>query len=175
MKTVAIVGALTAIFAATIALVQNDIKRVLAYSTVSQLGYMFLALGVGAFAAGVFHVFTHAFFKALLFLGSGSVIHAMSGEQDMQHMGGLHGKIKTTFGTMLIGDAGDRGHSGVCGLLLQGRDSVGDVVARGRCVSLPVVHRVPHGADDVVLHVPADLPDVLWQAAHESRSRAPHP
>jgi NADH-quinone oxidoreductase subunit L len=87
MKTVAIIGALTAIFAATIGLVQNDIKRVLAYSTVSQLGYMFLALGVGAFAAGVFHVFTHAFFKALLFLGAGSVIHAMSGEQDMRNMG----------------------------------------------------------------------------------------
>src|SRR5215471_4396586 len=84
MKVVAIIGALTAIFAASIGLVQNDIKRVLAYSTVSQLGYMFLALGVGAFAAGVFHVFTHAFFKALLFLGSGSVIHAMSGEQDMR-------------------------------------------------------------------------------------------
>ncbi len=94
MKTVAIVGALTAIFAASIALVQNDIKRVLAYSTVSQLGYMFLALGVGAFAAGVFHVFTHAFFKALLFLGSGSVIHAMSGEQDMQHMGALAAKSR---------------------------------------------------------------------------------
>jgi NADH-quinone oxidoreductase subunit L len=89
MKTVAIVGALTAVFAASIGLVQNDIKRVLAYSTVSQLGYMFLALGVGAFAAGVFHVFTHAFFKALLFLGSGSVIHAMSGEQDMRNMGDL--------------------------------------------------------------------------------------
>ena len=88
MKIVAIVGALTAIFAASIGLVQNDIKRVLAYSTVSQLGYMFLALGVGAFAAGVFHVFTHAFFKALLFLGSGWVIHAMSGEQDMRNMGG---------------------------------------------------------------------------------------
>jgi NADH-quinone oxidoreductase subunit L len=102
MKTVAIVGALTAVFAASIALVQNDIKRVLAYSTVSQLGYMFLALGVGAFAAGVFHVFTHAFFKALLFLGAGSVIHAMSGEQDMQFMGLLRGKIKTTFGTMLV-------------------------------------------------------------------------
>src|ERR1035437_5708718 len=86
MKVVAIVCALTAIFAASIALVQNDIKRVLAYSTVSQLGYMFLALGVGAFAAGVFHVFTHAFFKALLFLGAGSVIHAMSGQQEMQHM-----------------------------------------------------------------------------------------
>ena len=93
MKTVAIVGALTAMFAASIGLVQNDIKRVLAYSTVSQLGYMFLALGVGAFAAGVFHVFTHAFFKALLFLGSGSVIHAMSGEQDMRNMGDLRERI----------------------------------------------------------------------------------
>ena len=90
MKIVAIVGALTAIFAASIGLVQNDIKRVLAYSTVSQLGYMFLALGVGAFAAGVFHVFTHAFFKALLFLGSGSVIHAMSGEQDMRTWAAWH-------------------------------------------------------------------------------------
>src|ERR1700693_1049151 len=102
MKTVAIVGALTAIFAASIGLVQNDIKRVLAYSTVSQLGYMFLALGVGAFSAGVFHVFTHAFFKALLFLGSGSVIHAMSGEQDMRNMGDLHKRIPITHWTMFI-------------------------------------------------------------------------
>src|SRR5437660_12232322 len=102
MKTVAIIGALTAIFAASIALVQNDIKRVLAYSTVSQLGYMFLALGIGAFAAGVFHVFTHAFFNALLFLGAGSVIHAMSGEQDMRNMGDLRRRIPTTYKTMLI-------------------------------------------------------------------------
>ncbi|MGA9391474.1 MAG: NADH-quinone oxidoreductase subunit L [Candidatus Sulfotelmatobacter sp.] len=102
MKTVAIVGALTAIFAASIGLVQNDIKRVLAYSTVSQLGYMFLALGVGAFAAGVFHVFTHAFFKALLFLGAGSVIHAMSGEQDMRNMGDLGHRIPITHRTMFI-------------------------------------------------------------------------
>ncbi len=102
MKLVAIIGAMTAFFAATIGLVQNDIKRVLAYSTISQLGYMFLALGVGAFAAGVFHVFTHAFFKALLFLGAGSVIHALSGEQDMQRMGALAEKIPTTFRTMLI-------------------------------------------------------------------------
>jgi len=102
MKTVAIVGALTAIFAASIGLVQNDIKRVLAYSTVSQLGYMFLALGVGAFAAGVFHVFTHAFFKALLFLGAGSVIHAMSGEQDMRNMGDLYHRTSITHRTMFI-------------------------------------------------------------------------
>jgi NADH-quinone oxidoreductase subunit L len=100
MKTVAIVGALTAIFAASIGLVQNDIKRVLAYSTVSQLGYMFMALGVGAFAAGVFHVFTHSFFKALLFLGAGSVIHAMSGEQDVRNMGALWNKIPKTAWTM---------------------------------------------------------------------------
>jgi NADH-quinone oxidoreductase subunit L len=115
MKTVAIIGALTAIFAASIGLVQNDIKRVLAYSTVSQLGYMFLALGVGAFAAGVFHVFTHAFFKALLFLGAGSVIHAMSGEQEMQHMGALAGKIKVTFGTMLIATLAISGIPGFAG------------------------------------------------------------
>ena len=102
MLVVAIVGALTALFAASIGLVQNDIKRVLAYSTVSQLGYMFLALGVGAFSAGVFHVFTHAFFKALLFLGAGSVIHAMSGEQDMRNMGDLAHRIPITHRTMFI-------------------------------------------------------------------------
>mgnify|MGYP005812209461 CR=1 FL=1 len=115
MMVVAVVGAVTAIFAASIGLVQNDIKRVLAYSTVSQLGYMFLALGVGAFAAGVFHVFTHAFFKALLFLGSGSVIHAMSGEQDMRFMGGLSSKIKTTYRTMFIGTLAIAGIPGLAG------------------------------------------------------------
>ncbi|HYU44097.1 MAG TPA: NADH-quinone oxidoreductase subunit L [Vicinamibacteria bacterium] len=103
MFVVALIGALTAFFAASIGLVQNDIKRVLAYSTVSQLGYMFLACGVGAFAAGVFHLMTHAFFKALLFLGSGSVIHAMSGEQDMRNMGGLRSKLPWTHRTMLVG------------------------------------------------------------------------
>jgi NADH-quinone oxidoreductase subunit L len=115
MKTVAIIGALTAIFAASIGLVQNDIKRVLAYSTVSQLGYMFLALGVGAFAAGVFHVFTHSFFKALLFLGSGSVIHALSGEQDVRNMGGLHDRIPITFRTMAIATLAIAGVPGFAG------------------------------------------------------------
>src|SRR6185312_16579 len=100
MMVVAIVGALTALFAATIGLAQNDIKKVLAYSTVSQLGYMFLGAGVGAFSAGIWHVLTHAFFKALLFLGAGSVIHACSGEQDMRHMGGLRTKIPITFWTL---------------------------------------------------------------------------
>jgi NADH-quinone oxidoreductase subunit L len=103
MAVVAVVGATTAFVAATIALVQTDIKRVLAYSTVSQLGYMFLACGVGAFGVAIFHLFTHAFFKALLFLGSGSVIHALSGEQDMRKMGGLRTKIPWTFGTFLVG------------------------------------------------------------------------
>jgi NADH-quinone oxidoreductase subunit L len=99
---VAVVGGATAFFAATIGLAQNDIKKVLAYSTVSQLGYMFLACGVGAFVAGMFHVMTHAFFKACLFLGSGSVIHALAGEQDIRKMGGLSFKIRTTYSTFLI-------------------------------------------------------------------------
>jgi NADH-quinone oxidoreductase subunit L len=105
MLAVAWTGAITALMAATIALVQTDIKKVLAYSTVSQLGYMFLACGIGAFGIGIFHLFTHAFFKALLFLGSGSVIHAMSGEQDMRKMGGLRKKIPLTFATFAIGTA----------------------------------------------------------------------
>ncbi len=103
MDVVAYIGLATALLAATIALKQNDIKKVLAYSTVSQLGFMFLALGTGAYTAAVFHVMTHAFFKALLFLGSGSVIHAMSGEQDIRNMGGLSKKLPTTYFTFLIG------------------------------------------------------------------------
>ena len=103
MEIVAAIGAVTALMAATIGLVQTDIKRVLAYSTVSQLGYMFLATGVGAFAAAAFHLMTHAFFKALLFLGSGSVIHAMNEEQDMRRMGGLRQHLPVTFVTMCIG------------------------------------------------------------------------
>jgi len=102
LAVVAGIGALTSVVAATIGLVQNDIKRVLAYSTVSQLGYMFLAMGVGAYAAGMFHLTTHAFFKACLFLGSGSVIHGMSGEQDMGKMGGLRTRMPITFWTFLI-------------------------------------------------------------------------
>jgi NADH-quinone oxidoreductase subunit L len=102
LEIVAIVGAATALFAGTIGLVQNDIKRVLAYSTVSQLGYMFLAMGVGAFGAGIFHLYTHAFFKACLFLGSGAVIHALHGEQDIRHMGGLKKHIPITYWTFLI-------------------------------------------------------------------------
>ena len=103
MTVVLIVGAITAFFAATVGLVQNDIKRVIAYSTCSQLGYMFVALGAGAYSAGIFHLFTHAFFKALLFLGAGAVIHAMHHEQDMRNMGGLAKKIPITYWMMIIG------------------------------------------------------------------------
>jgi NADH-quinone oxidoreductase subunit L len=103
MNVVFVIGAITAFFAATVGLVQNDIKRVIAYSTCSQLGYMFVALGAGMFSAGIFHLFTHAFFKALLFLGAGSVIHAMHHEQDMRQMGGLAKKIPRTYWMMLIG------------------------------------------------------------------------
>jgi NADH-quinone oxidoreductase subunit L len=103
LEVVAVVGVLTALLAGTIGLVQNDIKRVLAYSTVSQLGLMFLAMGVGAFGAGIFHLYTHAFFKALLFLGSGAVIHALHGEQDLRRMGGLRPYLPITYWTFLIG------------------------------------------------------------------------
>jgi len=115
MQVVATLGACTALFAATIALVQTDIKKVLAYSTVSQLGFMVLALGVGAFGTAIFHVMTHAFFKALLFLGAGSVIHGMSGEQDVQKMGGLREKMPVTFWTFLVGTLAIAGAPGLAG------------------------------------------------------------
>ena len=115
MMVVAVIGAVTAIFSATIGICQTDIKRVLAYSTVSQLGYMFLACGVGAFTAGIFHLMTHAFFKALLFLGSGSVIHALSGEQDMRKMGGLRKYVPVTFATMFAATLAIAGIPGLSG------------------------------------------------------------
>ena len=114
-EVVAWVGTATALFAATIALIQPDIKKVLAYSTISQLGYMFAAVGIGAYAAGIFHLVCHAFFKALLFLGAGSVIHAMSGEQDLRKMGGLAPRMVTTTLTMTIGAAGLAGVPGLAG------------------------------------------------------------
>ena len=115
MEVVAIVGVATALLAGTIGLVQNDIKRVLAYSTVSQLGYMFLAMGVGAFAGGIFHLYTHAFFKALMFLGSGAVIHALHGEQDIRRMGGLKKDLPITYWTFLIGALAIAGVPGLAG------------------------------------------------------------
>ncbi len=115
LALVTFIGASTALFAATVGLVQNDIKRVIAYSTCSQLGYMFAAAGVGAYAAGIFHLYTHAFFKALLFLGAGSVIHAMSDEQDMRKMGGLWRKLPITYAVMWIGSLALVGFPGTAG------------------------------------------------------------
>lgn len=115
MNVVAITGGVTALFAATIALVQNDIKRIVAYSTVSQLGYMFLACGVGAYSAGIFHLYTHAFFKALLFLGAGSVMHAMAGELDIQKMGGLKKHMPLTYWTFLLASLSIAGIPGFAG------------------------------------------------------------
>ena len=115
LTIVAGIGVATAFMAGTIGLVQNDIKRVLAYSTVSQLGYMFLAMGVGAYAAGIFHLYTHAFFKALLFLGSGAVIHALAGEQDLRRMGGLRRELPLTYWTFVIGALAIAGVPGLAG------------------------------------------------------------
>jgi len=115
LAIVAGIGAATALMAGTIGLVQNDIKRVLAYSTVSQLGYMFLAMGVGAFGAGIFHLYTHAFFKALLFLGSGAVIHALAGEQDLRRMGGLKRDLPITYWTFVVGALAIAGVPGLAG------------------------------------------------------------
>jgi NADH-quinone oxidoreductase subunit L len=115
LMIVAVIGAATALLAGTIGLVQNDIKRVLAYSTVSQLGYMFLAMGVGAFGAGIFHLYTHAFFKACLFLGSGAVIHALHGEQDIRNMGGLKKRLPITYWTFLIASIAIAGVPGLAG------------------------------------------------------------
>ena len=129
MFVVALVGALTAFFAATIGLVQTDIKKVLAYSTVSQLGYMFLGLGVGAYASGVFHLMTHAFFKGLLFLAAGSVIHAMGGDQEMPHMGGLRSKIPITFWTMFIATFAVAGIPGFAGFF--SKDQILDAARSG--------------------------------------------
>ncbi len=158
MQVVAIVGCATAFFAATIGLVQTDIKKVLAYSTVSQLGYMFLACGVGAFSAGIFHLMTHAFFKGLLFLAAGSVIHAMGGEQDMRKMGGLRKKIPGD----LLDDV--HGHAGDCGRARAFPDSSARTKSWTRRSALArscgCAGRFDRGAH-VVLHVPLAVPDVL--------------
>jgi len=136
MLVVAIVGAVTAFYSATIGLVQTDIKKVLAYSTVSQLGYMFLACGVGSYAAGIFHLMTHAFFKGLLFLAAGSVIHAMGGEQDMTKMGGLRAKIPVTYWTMLIATLAIAGIPGFAGFF--SKDEILEAAQSGPHANLPL-------------------------------------
>ena len=160
--------------AGTIGLVQNDIKRVLAYSTVSQLGYMFLAMGVGAYAAGIFHLYTHAFFKALLFLGSGAVIHALAGEQDLRNMGGLKKYLPITYWTFLIGALAIAGVP-----LLSGFFSKDEILFRrsahadhASCCGRSAIGDVAADGD---LHVPAGVPRVPRRAPSR-RARAPaHP
>ena len=136
---VTFIGATTAIFAASVALVQNDIKRIIAYSTCSQLGYMFVAMGVGAYSVGIFHLFTHAFFKALLFLGSGSVILAMHHEQDIRHMGGLRHKIPFTFAVMVIGTLALTGFPLTAGFFSKDAIIEADVTARSAASSYAFV------------------------------------
>ena len=130
LMAVAVIGTLTAIFAASIGMVQQDIKKVLAYSTVSQLGYMFMGCGVAAYGAGIFHLMTHAFFKGLLFLCSGAIIHGLGGEQDMRRMGGLRKYMPYTFWTHDHRDLHHRRLPSPGRLLLQGRDSVEDLGQR---------------------------------------------
>ena len=161
LGVVATVGAVTALYAATMGLVQNDIKRVLAYSTVSQLGYMFLALGVGAFTSGIFHLMTHAFFKALLFLGSGSVIHAMSGEQDMRRMGGLWSKIPITAKTFLIATIAISGIPPFAGFVSKDAILAASFNARPLLVDRRFYYRRTNG----VLYVPPGEHDVLRRIA----------
>ncbi len=172
LQVVTLVGAVTAFFAATVGLVQNDIKRVVAYSTCSQLGYMFVACGVGAYSAGIFHLFTHAFFKALLFLGAGSVIHAMHHEQDMRKMGGLAPKIRITWIVMLIGTLSLTGFGiphliGFAGFHLQGRHHRGRL--RGAYArQLRVLAAGDRRVHDRVLLVAADLHDLPRANARRS-------
>ncbi len=172
LAVVAAIGAATAFWAASIGLVQNDIKRVLAYSTISQLGYMFLACGVGAFGAGIFHLMTHAFFKALLFLGSGSVIHAMSGEQDMRKMGALceqdsHHRQDVARGTLAIAALPPlAGFFSKDEILWQ---SFAEPLRPACCFGSSAAHR----GHDGVLHVPAVLHDVFRIFPRAARSRAP--
>ena len=172
MVVVAAIGIFTAILAASIAFTQTDIKRVLAYSTLSQLGYMFASLGVGAWTAAIFHLMSHGFFKGLLFLDSGSVIHAVDDEQDMRKMGGLAKKIPITYATMLIGSVAIAGVPPLAGLLLQGRDPRRRLQER-----LPVGlgDRLRGRRHDRVLHVPAHGHDLLGPEPRRPGGRAPHP
>ena len=165
MYIVAIIGCATAFFAATIGLVQSDIKKVLAYSTVSQLGYMFLACGVGAFSAGIFHLMTHAFFKALLFLSAGSVIHAMGGEQDMWKMGGLGSKIKITFWCMLFATLAITGFFPFAAFFRKTKFCLrhSTMIMAEKCCR----RGIGGGGPDFVLHVPADLVTFFGQKRYD--------
>ena len=165
------IGATTAIFAATIGLVQNDIKRIVAYSTCSQLGYMFVAMGSGAYSIGMFHLFTHAFFKALLFLGCGSVILAMHHEQDIRKMGGLWRKIPFTYATMLIGTLALTGFPFTAGFFSKDAIIEADDVVSGRGRELRLHHDGRRRGADLVLFLAAHLQDFSWRTARSSPLR----
>ena len=169
LTVVILIGASTAFFAATVGLVQNDIKRVIAYSTCSQLGYMFVAMGVGAYQVGMFHLFTHAFFKALLFLGAGSVIHAVSGEQDMRKMGGLRKLIPVTYGMMIIGTLALTGFPLTAGWY--SKDAIIELafVAHNPVAGYGFVIAVVAALDDQLLFLAADLHDLPRQGAGSGR------
>ena len=169
---VATVGALTALFAATIAMAQLDIKRVLAYSTISQLGYMFMGVGAAAHVAGVFHLMTHAFFKALLFLGAGSVIHAMTDEQDMRKMGGLARFMPWTFGTMAVAWLAISGIPPFAGFWSKD-EILASVFGKGGFWIILVGGRPDHRPADGVLHDPDDVDDLRRQAALGRRRASP--
>ena len=168
LTVVACIGAATAIFAASIGMVQHDIKRVLAYSTISQLGYMFLACGVGAYAAGIFHLLTHSFFKALLFLAAGSVIHALSGEQDMRRMGGLRTRTPITFWTMSAGVFAIAGIPPFAGFFSKDEILYQTFAVEQSAAHRSVAHRPRHCRNDFVLHVPPLVQDLFRRAAHRA-------
>ncbi len=160
LAVIAIIGAATAFFAATVGLVQTDIKRVLAYSTISQLGYMFLGCGVAAYSAAVFHLMTHAFFKALLFLAAGSVIHGLGGEQDLRKMGGLRKQIPITFWTMTAGVHRYRRHLSLRRILLKRCDSLRSLPARHARQAGLLLRRTGHRPAHQLLHVPPLVPHI---------------
>ena len=170
MTVVAIIGTLTALFAATIGIAQTDIKKVLAYSTVSQLGYMFMACGVGAFSAGIFHLMTHAFFKGLLFLAAGSVIHGIGGEQDMRKMGGLRTYMPWTFWTMRIATFAIAGIPPLAAFLVERRDSLEGLFESKRKLGV-LADRRDYSVHHIVLYVSTLIPDLLVAIIVAARPR----
>ena len=172
---IAVVGVATAFFAATIAVVQTDIKKVLAYSTISQLGFMFVAIGVGAYGVAIFHLYTHAFFKACLFLGAGSVIHALGGEQDIRKMGGLARSIPVTFVTFAIATAAIAGIPPLAGFFSKDEILWFALASERGGSPAAVRRRLAHGAADRVLHVQAAVAHVLRRAADGRGDRASRP
>ncbi len=174
MAIVAIVGVATAIYTASIGFCQNDIKKVLAYSTISQLGYMFLGVGVGAYSAGIFHLMTHAFFKGLLFLGAGSIMHALSGELDMRKMGGLRKKIPVTFWTFFIATLAIAGIPGSFRIFQQGRNPLAGLLQFSR--PYPALARGCRGRrDDGLLYVQGPLYDLLGGVSCRRTCETPYP